>query len=121
MKPNVGQVLGWFCEAWRARYPHPYQPSKMEIGQVRNLIASASAEALADLPRAFANYLADLSPFVAQDIGHSLLWFCTKGNGINKYRSQAVAMGKRDATTTTAARQWLEEQDGCDARNGRPR
>lgn len=114
---SVPVALGFFCEAWRAKYGARYVPSPGECKHLRVLLEQVGADA-ADLPMAFGRYLEDLSPFVAQDMRHSLLHFCTKG-GFNKYRAVAPILTRREAATLAGGEQWLAMHgEGRNGKNG---
>lgn len=97
-----------FCEAWKATYDAAYLPSPAECSQLRILVRRLPADVIAELPRVFRRYLQDLDPFVAQTQHHSLMWFCTRGNGINKYRSRAPVVSVKEARTMETLRNWEE-------------
>ena len=98
-------ALEQFCTIWGARYGVPYSPTPADKNQLGRLIRTCNAEMLAALPVAFRGYLQDLSPFVAQEMRHSLQFFCTSG-GINKYRTNAPAVSAKEARSAEAIRQF---------------
>lgn len=99
-------ALAAFCETWKARYGTSYQPTPADKNQLGRLVRNTPKEALGEFPRAFAAYLADSSPFVAQERRHDLAWFCTSG-GFNKYRVQAPTLSQKEARTAEALRQFV--------------
>ena len=78
------RLLEDFARQWSAMYGHPYSPTPAEKSQLGRLLQSLPPADADDLPRRFANYLADSSRFVAEEMRHSLKHFCTSG-GANKY------------------------------------
>ncbi len=105
-------ALAAFCSAWKARYGVSYIPSPAELNQLG--IAVKRVPKNEDFNAIFAAYLGDLSPFVAQDMRHSLLHFCTKG-GFNKYRTSAPILSAREARGVAAGRRFINGEDS----NGR--
>lgn len=99
-------VLGQFCEAWKARYGVNYQPTPADKNQLGRLVRSTPREMLGEYPAAFERYIADSSPFVAQEQRHSLAWFCTSG-GFNKYRAAATVLSQREARNAEAVAQFV--------------
>lgn len=110
-------VLGQFCRAWQGRYGKPYRPTGADRNQLGRMLHDLLPEDLPDLAFAFANYLADLSPYVAQSHRHGLTLFCTSG-GFNKYRTVAPILSKREASSVAAGEQWLAMQEGGHGKNG---
>lgn len=80
------RALRQFCEIWRTRHGVWYEPSPADKNHLGRLISSLEPEMLKYIPMAFNAYLADTSPFVAQEQRHSLRYFCSSG-GFNKYRA----------------------------------
>lgn len=97
-------ALTAFCEAWRGRYGVRYAPSAAEINQLGKALATVPADT--DFRRVFTRYLEDASPFVAQDMRHSLMHFATRG-GFNKYRTTTAVMSAREAAGLEAGRQFV--------------
>lgn len=88
-KPNALEALvSLFATRWEKRHGAPYQATKGDRSQLSAVLRSfaTATEALEVLSACFDAYLADTSPFVAGEQGHSLRWFCTSG-GVNKYRT----------------------------------
>lgn len=100
------KALRQFCEVWRTKYVASYEPDKADKNQLGRLVKQLTPELLADLPRAFRNYLDDFSPFVAQEQRHNLRYFCTSG-GFNKYRVNAPVLSAREARGMEAGRQFV--------------
>lgn len=115
--PGCLAALARFCELWKGRYGKSYRPMGRDIGRLDTLVAGLEPEDLADLPLAFANFLKDLSPWVAQAHRHSLFCFC-ESDGFNKYRTVAPILTKREAMTVAAGEQWLAMQEGGHGENG---
>lgn len=109
------ETLGWFCAAWKAAYRVDYAPTASDRNQLGRLIVKMPDQQRQQLRACFANYLRDLSPFVAQEQRHSLTWFCTKGNGFNKYRTVAPVLSAKEARTVAAGDQWEAMQEAADA------
>lgn len=101
--PPVTVVIGLFCEAWKAHYGVSYIPTPRECGQLR-LIAGRMP--LDELPQILERYLGDPSPFVAQEMRHSLDFFLGKGLW-NKYRVTAPVVSDREARGIEAGRQFI--------------
>lgn len=97
-----------FCVAWKATYEAAYVPSPAECSQLRMLVQRLPISVVDELPAIFGRYLQDLDPFVAQTQRHSLMWFCTRGNGINKYRTRAPVVSVKEARTMETLRNWKE-------------
>jgi hypothetical protein len=100
------KAMGQFCEIWRTKYGTAYYPTAADKNQLGRLLHSIPRELLQELPRAFNAYLADRSPFVAQEQRHSLRFFCTSG-GMNKYLSDVLILSERTARSNAAGEQWL--------------
>lgn len=108
-------AMGQFVTAWGKKRGALYKPTPADKNQLGRLLQTLSREEAMDLPRAFAAYLADLSPFVAQEQGHNLAWFCTSG-GRNKYLSVTPVVSAKEARTVAAGEQWLAIQEGGNGR-----
>lgn len=112
--PNVFKAaLAAFCAEWEAHYGETYHPSKAEKSQLGTMLNGLPAELVPQLPAMFRRYLRDPDPFITQAQRHSLLWFCTKGNGVNKYRTTAVVMTAKEAAGVEAGDQWLAMRRGA--------
>lgn len=110
-KNVFGKALAQFCEIWRTRYGVYYEPTAADRNQLGRLLKGLSPAALEELPRAFRAYLGDLSPFVAQEMRHSLRYFCTSG-GMNKYRASAPVLSAKEARGHAAGEQWEAMTNG---------
>lgn len=100
------ETLEAFCRLWQARYGAPYLPTPKDRNQLGRLLKDTPANRLADLPGAFRRYLEDHSPFVEQEMRHSLAFFCTQG-GHNKYRVVPAIVTQGEARTLAAGDAWL--------------
>lgn len=96
-------ALRMFCEAWKSHYGAPYIPSPAECGQLRRV---AHALPLDELPAILERYLADGTPFIAQEMRHSLRWFISRELW-NKYRVVATVLSAKEARAREAARQFV--------------
>jgi hypothetical protein len=105
-----GRALAQFCGVWQGRYGVPYEPTPADRNQLGRLVRTLAGERLHELPIAFEAYLADLSPFVAQEMRHSLCHFCAAG-GFNKYRAVAPILSRKEAATVASAEQWIAMQE----------
>lgn len=106
-KPSAFTVaLEQFKAAWGARYGVDYCETSVDRSHLGRLIQGKTPQQLAALPGCFAVYLNDLSPFVAQERRHDLTWFCTGGNGFNKYRTTTPVISRSEAQTFAAGEQW---------------
>jgi uncharacterized protein YdaU (DUF1376 family) len=112
------RALGAFCAAWQAAYGEPYKPSASDKSQLGRLLRElGDADMVSTLPELFARYLNDHDPFIAQKQRHSLAYFCTSGNGVNKYRVSAMALTDKEARGVMAGQQWVGYHE---VRNGKP-
>jgi hypothetical protein len=101
----LDKVLAMFNAAWRHRYGVEYDPSASDKSQLGRLLTTLPPERIAALPACFSRYVADNSPFVAQEKGHSLAWFL-RDDGVNKYRVpvRPVVSAKEARTAAAVAR-----------------
>lgn len=103
------ELLGAFCATWRAANGRTYAPTakdRSQLGRLLGQLGKTSPDLAPQLPDLFERYLADADPFVAQDQGHSLAYFCTSG-GVNKYRVDRPALSEREARTKRAAERFV--------------
>lgn len=77
-----------FRAAYDAKRGASYHALAGDRTNLGRLLSGLSREQVAVLPVLFALYLEDDDPFLDKQ-GYSLTWFCTKGNGINKYTVRA--------------------------------
>lgn len=108
-KPNLFTViLGQFCAAWEAHYGKPYRPTGADRNQLGRAMNDVPPEELAEAPAIFGRYLADCTPWVAQNHRHSLCCFCTmSGGGFNKYKVETLIRSEKEARGHMAGEQWL--------------
>jgi len=94
-----GALFDWaltaFRTAWAAVYSEGYVASAGDRSQLGRMLGTMKAEGVdpSELPELFHRYVNDPDKWVAETQRHSLLWFCTRGNGLNKYRTRARTEG----------------------------
>lgn len=95
-------VLEAFCATWREARGAAYHVTGADRSQLGRILSGMPAEISAELPAMFRRYLADSDAFLEKQ-AYSLAWFCTGGQGLNKYRGGGRFDGASAATRTTMA------------------
>ena len=86
-----------FGAAWEGAYGVTYVATASDRANLGRMLATLERDGVNrdELPGLFRAYLRDKDSFIVEKHRHSLTWFCTKGNGLNKYRTRPNGVAVR--------------------------
>lgn len=87
------RALAAFLAVWAAEYGEQYHPTPSDNSNLGRLLRSLPEPDSIPWPAVFRRYLDDRDKFIAENHRHSLAWFCTGANGVNKYRTTSRTNG----------------------------